>query len=262
MVWLILLLIFVVRTSASDCLEDRLRKDLQCVDLCLLCYFLCSDWRLQCACQRLIIGWCWGWWRPTARQEAKNIVVTSFGISAECPIGNSFHSKTFSSDCPSPRPDSTTFQAWKIWTINSVTFQDLCAPWIVHFCPLHRIIQLYFIIIIPFIMHDSGELGNVLKSVREMWGLSVLVSGPLWCLHARLLIYSLTESTQWSQSLSVRPSTKFFRFEWNLIFVYCCMTVCHTTRSQVKVTRPPTLGILPSSESYLVRHLHCEPASD
>jgi len=28
---LILLLIFVVRTSASDCLEDRLQKDLLCV---------------------------------------------------------------------------------------------------------------------------------------------------------------------------------------------------------------------------------------
>jgi len=28
----ILLLIFVVRTSASDCLEDRLRNDLQCVE--------------------------------------------------------------------------------------------------------------------------------------------------------------------------------------------------------------------------------------
>jgi len=29
---LILLLIFVVRTSASDCLEDRRRNDLQCVE--------------------------------------------------------------------------------------------------------------------------------------------------------------------------------------------------------------------------------------
>jgi len=28
LVWLILLLIFVVRTSASDCLEDRFRDDL------------------------------------------------------------------------------------------------------------------------------------------------------------------------------------------------------------------------------------------
>jgi len=29
---MILLLIVVVRTSASDCLEDRLRNDLQCVE--------------------------------------------------------------------------------------------------------------------------------------------------------------------------------------------------------------------------------------
>jgi len=28
LVWLILLLIIVVRTSASDCLEDRLRSDM------------------------------------------------------------------------------------------------------------------------------------------------------------------------------------------------------------------------------------------
>jgi len=31
-------------------------------------------------------------------------------------------------DFPGPRPNSTTFQVWKIWILNSVTFQDLYAP--------------------------------------------------------------------------------------------------------------------------------------
>jgi len=38
------------------------------------------------------------------------------------PFGFFFH------DFPAPRPDSITSQAWKIWTLNSTTFQDLCAP--------------------------------------------------------------------------------------------------------------------------------------
>jgi len=29
-----------------------------------------------------------------------------------------------------PTSDSTTFQAWKIWILNYMTFQDLCASWI------------------------------------------------------------------------------------------------------------------------------------
>ena len=28
-----------------------------------------------------------------------------------------------------PRPNSTSFQASKIWILNSMTFQDLYAPW-------------------------------------------------------------------------------------------------------------------------------------
>jgi len=31
-------------------------------------------------------------------------------------------------DFPGPRPNSMTFQAWKIWILNSMTFQDLYAP--------------------------------------------------------------------------------------------------------------------------------------
>ena len=38
-------------------------------------------------------------------------------------------------DFPRPRPDSTTFQGWKIWILKSrisPTFQDLYAPWEQH----------------------------------------------------------------------------------------------------------------------------------
>jgi len=31
-------------------------------------------------------------------------------------------------DIPGPRPNSMTFQVWKIWILNSMTFQDLYAP--------------------------------------------------------------------------------------------------------------------------------------
>jgi len=38
-------------------------------------------------------------------------------------------------DFPGPRPNSMTFQAWKIWILNSTTFQDLYAP-----CTLENVI--------------------------------------------------------------------------------------------------------------------------